>query len=173
MKINKKKIFKWSAIISGIFIAVALIGSIIYGALIVQFLSIVKPKVIDRKVITSTYNDNKSNFANVVEFIRKINADVYIERVGNNKYSIKKSVDNGLKDIEVPNEKIDEDIKYILYKLNFEYISVDLGSIFFTTPTSFGFQQGIAYSIDGKKPRPYRPRVLENIDRGWYYYEGE
>ena len=130
-------------------------------------------KIIDKDDIVKVYTNNSERFMVVAEYLQNVKEDIFIERLEDNKFYVKKSEDDYIKEFQVNDEKVKSDIEYILNKLNFKYISEDgKNGIYFVRQTSLRFAQGIAFSKDNNKPDLGTVEELEQISGNWYYYKG-
>ncbi|HYE81109.1 MAG TPA: hypothetical protein VEG39_02960 [Clostridia bacterium] len=83
------------------------------------------------------------------------------------------SVDNVSVETNIDDEKVKDDISYILNTLKYKYID-ELGDngIYFARQTSLQFVHGIVYSKYMNKPDWGTVEVLEKINDNLYYYKG-
>jgi hypothetical protein len=130
-------------------------------------------KLIDKDTITKEYSNNSQRFMVIAEYLQNIKENVYIESLEGGKFSIKKSEESKVKQFEVNDQKVKDDIEYVLNELKYKYIREDgKNGIYFVKQTSLQFAQGIAYSKDNNKPDWGTVEELEQISGNWYYYRG-
>jgi len=130
-------------------------------------------KFIDRKDIIKQYKDNTKRFERVARYLKDDKNNIFIEKTDKKKFTIQKPGKEGLDIIEIDNEKVNEDIGYILNDLSFEYIYEEgTNGVFFVRQTSLRYASGIVYSKDGEKPDWGTIEEIEAIEDLWYWYKG-
>lgn len=130
-------------------------------------------KILSKEDIIKEYTRNSERFLRVAEYMKSEDANIFIEKTEKGSYVAKKPEGNNIASFEITDESIDNDIRYILNKLKYKYISEDGDNgIYFTRQTSLRLAHGIAYSKDGQKPDWGTIEELVNIEGNWYYYKG-
>ena len=128
---------------------------------------------LNQKEVIDEYVGNEQRFVAISKYIEDIAEDTFIEKQNDGKYKFVKVGQGRNYNVNVEDEKVNQDITYVLYKLNYKYINKNKNCIYFTKQSDFQYGQGVVFSQDGSKPSLNKERVLESIKDGWYYFEGD
>ena len=154
----------------GIISAVIIIFAIVaYLSPYITFFDAISSHNVDKNQLVLQFNKHKDDFQRTANYLKENQDNIYIERTSSMKYVSH----NGNEQIKITDSKVTDDIKYILFSLNFEFIDEENNDIYFIRSTGLSSVQAIVYSKDGNIPQPYRPKVVENISGNWYYCEAE
>lgn len=159
-------------ITAGILISIPLILSVIYKHYIYYKITeaLITIKMPQEEVV-KPFVKNKERFIYVADFLKKMDGKIYIRNLEEGKYTVLNNINDRTISVTLNNKKVTDEIYYILFKLRYRYISEEGNSVYFRRQSGIGFDQGVAYSKDGKAPDWYNITVVEPIKDGWYYYE--
>ena len=117
------------------------------------------------------FKKHKNDFQKVADYLKENQDRAYIEKTSTTKYTVENI--SGTEKAKITDSKVTDDIKYILFNLNYKIIDEKDNDIYFVRSTGLSSIQAIIYSKDGSIPQPYRPKVVEKISGDWYYCESE
>lgn len=155
------------------FFILCIITWVIVTILLSPMLLAISPIHVSKEKIIKSYLNNPETFLTVAKYMENVIWDISIDKKQGKDFIVKVSKNHRIESMNITDNRVNEDILFIMYKLKYEGIDEMGNSIYFLRQTGLRFEQGLAYSKDGNKPDWPPIQVLEPIGDGWYYYESK
>ena len=168
---SEKNLSRNILIILIIFTVVIIYAIAAYLYSYIAFFNAISSHNVNENQLVVQFNKHKNNFQKTADYLKENQDRSYIKKTNSTKYTVQNISVNEI--TKITDSKVTDDIKYILFNLNYQIIDEKDNEIYFIRSTGLSSQQAIVYTKDGNIPQPYRPKVIEKITGNWYYCESE
>lgn len=138
--------------------------------------SLVTPKI-DKNTIIKKFNNNIKTFQIIEKDISSNSNDFCIDlNTKQDTYEISFNDDNSVSNGKrIEDKQLNKSLNDFVSNTNGFYIDKDSNVIFFIMHSGIKYEQGVFYSLDGKKPTPNITVIkeMQKITGHWFYYEGK
>lgn len=155
------KIFRFIFLLAVILVVVF----IIY--ILVTLSNIFSPNQIPKENVIDEFKENQSIFVDIVNFMDEL--DIVSVDKKNKSLIVEKKVDSSFIKIPIKDKKIENNLRFVLFKLKYSRIISNDNDTEFIKQSGFDWSIGIVYCIDKDKLFLSKTYKLENISNKWYY----
>ena len=166
------------------YITIIIVGiAIVLLAFLIMFVRdivgglVLRGSPVSEKSVISSYSKNKQLFDDIKNSLLNYSEDLDITSYKQNgsTYILSISInDNEANDEDVKDKSLNSNLSLLFKDLKYYSISKYKNGIYFMKHSGRSFEQGVVYSIDGKKPdsQSIQINTLYSIGNNWYYYMG-